>query len=265
MDYRVEQPLRHRQAWPLMFRLAGLLVLFTGAELLSSVLAQLIPGLLTHAFILVTLLTMGVMDNTALSKLYTAMAVVPLIRLMSLSMPFWITDQTGYFALVNLPLILGTVVAISTLGYSYRALGLQLRQPAIQLLVVLSGALIGYIERLIIQPAPLSESLALSDIWLPALSLLLFTGLSEELLFRGLLQKAAVESLAVWPGIIYISLIFGVMHIGWNSVLDVAFVTLVGVYFGWVVHATKSLWGVTFAHGLANIMLFIVLPNLRGM
>ena len=130
------------------------------------------------------------------------------------------------------------------------------------MLIATTGLLFGYLERLIIQPPAITPDLSLAAVWWPALSLLLFTGLSEELLFRGLLQTAAVKSLGAWWGILYISLLFGVMHIGWQSALDVVFVTVVGLFFGWVVHRTGSIFGVTIAHGLTNIMLFIVLPHL---
>jgi hypothetical protein len=90
--------------------------------------------------------------------------------------------------------------------------------------------------------------------------LLIFTGFIEELLFRGLIQKAAIDLLGARGGILLVSLVFGVFHFGWGSPLDVAYVGLVGLFFGWVVWRTGSILGVTLAHGLANIMWLIVLP-----
>lgn len=232
---------------------------FVLAELNSNG-QRLVLGLIIHACLLVALLTQGVVSENKIGKLYTAMAIIPLIRLLSLSMPFWLTDRTGYFAMVNLPLIVSTVVAIYILGYRLQDFSFSFRYPFQQVLVIFTSLVIGTLERLIIQPEPLAKSLALQDVILPMLSLMLFTGLSEELLFRGILQKTATEALGTWPGILYISALFGIMHIGWNSFLDVIFVSLVGVYFAWIVHHTKSLLGVTIAHGFANIMLFIIIP-----
>jgi len=49
-----------------------------------------------------------------------------------------------------------------------------------------------------------------------------------------------------------------------RSLLDVLFVGVVGLFFGWVVHRTRSLLGVTLAHGLTNIILFLVMPFVLG-
>lgn len=232
---------------------------FIGAELLA-VGGNPILGLFVHALLLTALLVQGVLSKGKTADLYVALSVIPLIRLLSLSMPVWLTERTGWFALINAPLIIATVVALYTLGYRWRDVGIRWGDPVTQGLIALSGVAIGFLERLIIQPEPLANSLTFSAILWPIISLMLFTGLSEELLFRGVLQKASIDALGIWPGILFISAIFGVMHIGWNSALDVAFVTAVGAYFGWAVYKTRSILGVTIAHGLANIMLFIYLP-----
>jgi uncharacterized protein len=250
---------RNFRHWAILFLYLGL---FTLAELNSNG-STVRLGLALHAVLLITFLAHGVFSQDRLGRLYTAMAVVPLIRLLSLSMPFWLTDRTNWFALVNVPLIVSTLVAIYTLGYNLRDLGLKFSHIRLQLLVVASGLLIGWLERLIIQPAPMAESLAFSDVLWPVLSLFFFTGLSEELLFRGVLQQTAIEALGKWPGILYIALLFGVMHIGWNSLLDILFVTSVGIYFGWIAYRTKSILGITLAHGLANVVLFIAIPLMR--
>jgi len=221
-------------------------------------------GLALHAGLLVAFVWRAVLEDGTTHDLFAALAVLPLIRVLAIAMPFWLVDQAQHFALVNLPLIVATLVAARYLRYGRLQLGLTLGGLPWQLPVVASGAAIGYLERLIIQPAPLAGELTFAAVWWPALSLMLFTGLSEEILFRGVLQTAAVRSLGAFWGIAYVSLMFGALHIGWSSALDVGFVTLVGAFFGFVVHRTGSILGVTLAHGLANIMLFIVLPNLGG-
>lgn len=246
-------------------------VMFLVNALLAMVVAELMvtfvhpgAGLAIHAGLLVAFVWRAVIEDGITHDLFAALAVLPLIRVLAIAMPYWMVDQAQHFALVNLPLIVATLVAARYLGYGRLQLGLTLGGLPWQLPVVATGLAIGYLERLIIQPAALSPDLSFAAVWWPALSLLLFTGLSEEILFRGVLQTAAVRSLGTFWGIVYVSLMFGALHIGWSSALDVAFVTLVGLFFGWVVHRTGSILGVTVAHGIANIMLFIVLPNLRG-
>jgi membrane protease YdiL (CAAX protease family) len=241
--------------------LVAMLALLTTAEYMVAFVDPL-WGLALHSGLLLAFMVRAVFSTGIAYDLFVALSVLPLIRLLAIAMPYWLTDQSGHFALVNLPLIVATLVAASVLGYRRSELGLRLGRLPWQSLVALSGPLIGFLERLIIQPAALAPELTLTAAWWPALSLLLFTGLSEELLFRGLLQTAAVRWMGARWGILYVSLMFGALHIGWQSGLDVVFVALVGVFFGWVVHRTGSIVGVTLAHGFANIALFIVLPNL---
>lgn len=231
------------------------------AELVVTFLNPTI-GLLTHAGLLIALVWMATLNDGPAHDLLVALAVLPLVRLLAISMPYWMVDQPSHFALVNLPLIAATFVAARYLRYGRVQLGLTLGGLAWQWPVVASGVVIGFVERLIIQPAALAPDLSFASVWWPALSLLLFTGLSEEILFRGTLQTAAVRVMGARWGIVYVSLMFGVLHIGWQSLLDVAFVTAVGLFFGFVVHRTGSILGVALAHGAANIVLFIVLPNL---
>ena len=58
----------------------------------------------------------------------------------------------------------------------------------------------------------------------------------EEFIFRGVLQRTAVEAFRWW-GIVYVAL-----------------------FFGGEVKQKGSLFGVTLAHGLTNIMLFLIVP-----
>ena len=74
-----------------------------------------------------------------------------------------------------------------------------------------------------------------------------------------MLQRTAVEAFRWW-GIVYVSLLFAVLHVGFLSWLDVIFVFAVALFFGWVVKKTGSLLGVTLSHGITNIMLFLIVP-----
>ncbi len=254
-DAEVQAPPRHAP-----FLIGSVLVLALAEYLVAFVAPGW--GLAVHAGLMLAFMARSVLSAGSGHELYLALSVLPLIRILAIAMPFWLTDQSAHFALVNLPLIVATLMAAHYLGYGRRELGLRLGFVPWQLAIVATGPLIGYVERLIIQPPALAGDLSLQAVWWPALSLLLFTGLSEELLFRGVLQTAAVRALGARWGIVTVAIMFGVLHIGWQSALDVTFVTLVGLFFGWAVYRTRSILGVTLAHGLANIVLFIVLPNL---
>jgi hypothetical protein len=125
--------------------------------------------------------------------------------------------------------------------------------------VALSGLLFGVIEYLILAPEPMVTELTWQEVWLPALIFLMCTGFVEEFIFRGVLQRTAVEVFGGW-GIIYVSLLFAVLHMGFLSLIDVVFVFFVALFFSWVVKKTGSLLGVSLAHGITNIILYLVVP-----
>jgi uncharacterized protein len=75
---------------------------------------------------------------------------------------------------------------------------------------------------------------------IPAVVVGIATGAPEELIFRGVLQTATRPILGRlnW---IYVSLVFAVLHIGYQSALDLAFVFGVGLLYGWVFERSRSI------------------------
>jgi membrane protease YdiL (CAAX protease family) len=188
-----------------------------------------------------------------------SLAFAPLIRMLSLSLPLTHFPLLYWYLITSVPLFAAAWVAKRSLGYSWRGLGLTLRGWPLQVVVGLSGLLFGAVEYYILRPEPLAPELSLAATWLPALILIVCTGLLEELIFRGLIQRAAGDTLGRWA-VPYVALLFAVLHVGYRSLVDVVFVLIVGLFFGWVVERTRSLLGVTLAHGLTNTMLFLIMP-----
>ena len=143
------------------------------------------------------------------------------------------------------------------------SIGLSLSRRAFptQLLIGISGLLLGYIEYLILRPEPLVAELRWEIFLLSALILLIFTGLLEEIIFRGLMQTSAIQNLGRL-GILYVATLFTIMHFGYRSLIDVLFVFMVAVVFGFIVHRTGTLAGVSLSHGLTNISLYLIFPFL---
>ncbi len=236
----------------------------TLAEVLTSFVNPQV-GLVVHGVLLVLiLLHSAVRAGNKEQRFLLALGMAPLIRLLSLSMPLLNFDFMYWYMIIGIPLLVAAWVVYRLSGYKATQVGLAWGEllPA-QIVIGLSGIGLGFIEYLILKPQPLAESFTLGDIWLPALILLVFTGFLEELIFRGLMQRASVNTLKKY-GPLYISILFAVLHIGYKSWVDLVFVFLVGFAFSVVVERTRSLIGVTLAHGLTNISLFLIFPFLIG-
>jgi len=90
--------------------------------------------------------------------------------------------------------------------------------------------------------------------------MLLFVGVGEELLFRGLIQTDLMNVFGGKGGLILASLIFMVMHLTWRSVPELVFVFFSGLILGAVYWKTKSMVLPIVAHGMNNVVLVAVLP-----
>lgn len=233
--------------------LAEVLTVFTDARL----------GVIVHTLILTSLIFGSArIRGRSGFLLLLALIPLPLLRIVTLSLPLTGFPLIYWFLLTSLPLFAAAFMVMRLLGWGWRDLGLSVSRKGVpvQLLVAATGLLFGFIEYLILRPSPLIERLSWQAIWLPAVILLISTGYLEELLFRRVLQRPVVKVMGVWPGITYGAILFAVFHIGYQSMADILFVFLVGLFFGWIVWKTGSLAGVTLAHGLTNITLFLVMP-----
>jgi membrane protease YdiL (CAAX protease family) len=238
----------------------GYLVAMAVAEVLTALIEPRV-GLVLHSVLLATLLV-----NTALiwrhpgHRLLLSLSFAPLIRLLSLSMPLAGFPRVYWYFIISVPLFVATLVGLRTLGFSRQEVGLTAKALPLQAVVGLTGLSLGYVEYYILKPSPLAQTLAWGDLWLPGLILLLSTGFVEELIFRGMMQQAVTKALGVVWGVTYVAALFAVLHVGHLSFLDVAFVFVVALFFGMVKAHTGSIVGVTLAHGLTNILLFLTLP-----
>ncbi len=240
-------------------------LLYLGAIVAAELVVAMVDplgGIIFHIVLLLGLIYhASIATNYPQSKLYLAIAMAPLIRLLSLSMPLTEFSQIYWYAITGAPLLIATLVVMHRLNFRLGQVGLTLNRLRFQLLVGLTGIPFGIAEFYILKPNPLVSSLAWQELVVPALILLVSTGFVEELIFRGVMQRSASEAIGRW-GFVYIALLFAVLHVGYLSVVDFGLVLVVGLFFGWVVQKTGSLIGVSLSHGITNIILYLIVPLL---
>jgi len=223
---------------------------------------QPVIGLGCHSVLLCALFFSIARSEGKTAHLLIALTLPPLIRILSLVLPLAQIDQIYWYFVISVPLFAATFVAVRLTQVSWVELGLRLswRESVVQIGVALSGLAFGWVAFQILRPRPLVDEFSLAAIWLPALILLLSTGFLEELIFRGLLQHLARCVLGEGIGLVYVSSLFAALYIGHRSLTGVVLMFMAGLFFAWVVARTKSIWGVTLAHGLANMAMFLLFP-----
>jgi len=196
----------------------------------------------------------------ALTGLLLALILAPLIRIISLTLPLSQIEAPYRYLFAGAPMILGALLVARYAGLRRHQMGLVWRAWPWQVLAILGSVGLGFAEFAILRPQALGVFPWLPAGLLPALSLALFTGFPEELIFRGIMQTASRPVLGAPWNWVYVSAVFAVLHIGYTSLTDFVFVFTVGLIYGWIFEHTRSIVGVSIGHGIANAVLFFVAP-----
>jgi len=237
------------------------ILIITAAEFLATSLYGFGYGLIFHGLILTALLLQSALSaRQAEQRLYLTLLLAPLIRLVSLSLPLQNFPLVFWYLVIGVPIFISIFIIIRYTGLSPKEIGLTAPNLLFECLFGLAGVGFGYLEYLILQPKSLIHEITTLEFIIAAFILLIFTGLLEEIIFRGLMQNAFSKALGKGAGIIFVSIIFAVMHIGYQSTLDFLFVLGVALLFGLVRLYTGSILGVSLAHGITNIFLYLVFP-----
>jgi uncharacterized protein len=237
------------------------LVAFAGAEFITYY-VSIFSGIILHFAILLGLIVhSSVTRDEGLRGLWLALGLVPLTRIIGLTMPIAEISEIYLCMIMAMPIFLSAVAVTLNLKYSLDDdIGLNGRKIFIQSIVAIAGAALGFVDYIILKPEALISELTIQTMVIPAFILLVATGFIDELVFRGVLQRAA-HRLGSW-GWVYIAIVYSILQIGQGSVVYVVFVFLVAIFFGWIVKKTGSIIGVSLSHGLLNIALYLVLPHL---
>ncbi|MBS7605942.1 MAG: CPBP family intramembrane glutamic endopeptidase [Candidatus Bathyarchaeia archaeon] len=221
-------------------------------------------GLFVHSSLLIILLALSSLSHESNpgSDIFLALSLAPLLRIVSLSLPLTSLPKYTWHSISGAIMLAAAAALMRIQGLSLRDVGLTFNSPLAQLALGFMGVPLGVLEYLILRPEPLAQELPPAGCVLLALALILFTGFVEELVFRGIMQGIAVKVMGWKAGLLGVNTIFASLHIGWFSALDMIFVLLVGLIFGYIVLKTGSIIGASISHGLTNVALFIIVPLL---
>ena len=208
--------------------------------------------------ILLLLYNAATWSNPADKPLF-CLLLVPLLRILSLTLPLNHFPLIYWYLWPSIPMLAALTLVVRRLNWTWSEVGITRPNWCFQLLVASSGPVIGLIHYFILKPEPLIETLTLRQALWPALILLAATGFVEELIFRGVIQRALTEVVGGLAGL-YVAALYAMLNMGYQSALNLLFVFAASLFFSWIVARTHTLLGVALAHGLANLGLFLVWP-----
>jgi uncharacterized protein len=199
--------------------------------------------------------------NPTIHKIHMSLMLLPVLRLVNLSMPIFFKTTLYTFIFVYSPLAVSVAAILIHQRNSLEEIGITKKHfLTYMILSVPLGFLLGLGEYLIIRPGYLIPDLTLGNLLILTIVMVFFVGLVEELIFRSILQVRLEQALGVQKALIITSLLFGFMHSGYGTFNEMLYTGFVGLIIGILFHKTKSLPFITVLHGLVNVFLFGVLP-----
>ena len=235
------------------------------AGVLTTFVSPLVGGILYGLILVALLVQSSIGTKNRFNRFLVVLSLVPLSQLLSLTTQPANLNPVYWYLLVGTLLGIVVLITFRLTGFDAQIIGLRVSRDELplQLLIGLSGLVIGFIAYLLLRPGMDFTSFTWFHYLLFALLLLVFTGLIGEIVFRGLLQASSIQILGRL-GILYVALVFTLQYLGFRSLPGLLFIFLFGLASGWLVARTRSLVGVSLAHGLANISLFLAFPLLMS-
>jgi membrane protease YdiL (CAAX protease family) len=195
-------------------------------------------------------------------KIHQAMMLLPVLRLINLSMPVFYETTLYTFVFIYGPLAIPLAVIVVHQRNSLEQIGITLKHIIpYMLLSVPLGLILGLGEYLTIRTGALIPDLTFINMLKLTIVMVFFVGLVEELIFRSVLQTRLENALTVWEAILITSFLFGLMHSGYGTLQEILYTGFVGFIMGLAFYKTKSLPFIAVLHGFVNVFLFGILPH----
>jgi membrane protease YdiL (CAAX protease family) len=239
--------------------LLAYLVALAAVDLVASSPRISVPAAVTSHGLLALLLCVALrmVAGQGIAVLVPPLIAISVVRLVTLgALPGDVSPLTR-LVVVGISALVAVVMAARQRSPDWRLLRPHTGGWPGQLLVGLAGIPLALVVWAVAPPA-IQVGGGTSAI-VAATVLVLFAALPEELLYRGLLVPAATAVVGPW-GIPFASMTYALAFVAGGSIATVLLAFLLGIVLGWCRWLTGSVVGVIGAHGLLNVLVYLVLP-----
>lgn len=215
-----------------------------------------------HIIILIALSLSNIfVKDLEINKIYQALMLLPVLRLVNLSMPIFFEMTLYTFIFVYGPLAIPVAVIVANQKQTLEQLGVTMKNIVIYMVLSIPlGFLLGLGEYLTIKNGPLIPDLTFMNLLQLTIIMVFFVGLIEEVVFRSVLQTRLEHALNTQQALLITSLLFGLMHSGYGTFYEIFYTGFVGFIMGLIFYKTRSLPFITVLHGFVNVFLFGIFP-----
>jgi len=233
--------------------------------------AQQFLGNYTYAFwlyamvlIILCLITLSVRDMKIYAP-YQALMLLPLLRLVNISMPVFFEMTLYSFIFIYFPLIIPIFFIAVHQKFTIEQIGFINKKLLIYIpAALIISVMIAVGEYYIVRPDHLIPDFSFLNVLKLSIIMFVFVAIIEELIFRSILQTRLEECFGLFFGLIVTSILFGVMHSGYGTIYEIVLTCFAGLIIGYLFQRTRCLLLIVLIHGLINVLLFGVLPYVWG-
>jgi membrane protease YdiL (CAAX protease family) len=217
-------------------------------------------GVLAEGLMLIAVVGLSMRQRPGpAQRLTLALALLPLVRILSLALPAAIVPMIYWYLEIGLAVFEGILLMMRRLDLRPRDVGIR-RAPIGEVLSVgLVGALLAVPAYLIVGPVDLGQGQGLVGLAVASAVVIIFVGFLEELLFRGLIQSAGTALLS--RGGVLVSV--GATALMYSASLNpryVVFAAVVAAFFGIVARRSGSIAAPVAGHAALAWVQLVILP-----
>jgi membrane protease YdiL (CAAX protease family) len=253
---------RAGSAEPHAVRLAGALGFALAVAQAVTLVSGPTVGLLAESLVLGGFLGLSVIQGPGpQQRLTLALAILPLVSILTLAVPAAIVPPVFWYLEIGLATFEAIVLVMRRLDLTFRDVGVQ-RAPIPDILMTGAvGAALAVPAYVIAGPLSLGQSGGLIGFAMASAIVIVFVGILEELLFRGLIQSVGTQLMSR-GGVVLSVAATALMYSASLNLRYVLFITLVAAFFGIIARRSGSIAAPIAGHAALVWVQLVILPIL---
>lgn len=186
-------------------------------------------------------------------------AMVAIERLLSVALPFPTLGPPTWYITVAVPTLVGIALVAQLARYSRGELRLVVDGWAafISLLTIAPGLAVGFAYYRIARPLAIVDERGSADLVVSTVAVAIAAALVEEILFRGLLQRAASRLLGPVLGVVFVAVLYTLLAAPWSA-MGIGAVFASALWFAALTIFSGSIVPAVVAHASVNVGLLLV-------
>ncbi|HWR66923.1 MAG TPA: CPBP family intramembrane glutamic endopeptidase [Bellilinea sp.] len=193
------------------------------------------------------------------------LAVIPLLRVISMAMPVGLIPPLYRYPMVGIPVIISIGIVLRETAIPWSKIGLQ--WPSFRtsdqiwenILIAMSGIPLGLMGYYFADPIPLVTEFHWGEVIASILVVILYIAILEEVVFRGMLLNTLKNTFGQF-GILMASILYTLLFASYPSIEGIILMGFSSLLYSWHVLESRSILAATISHTFMIVGMLIIWP-----